>query len=187
MKTKFIGLFSIAIFSMLIIMNAFAQKRDFTNEPAYNFSSKKNTNELSLNSNTSSFTNSNTSAETKDISKKALEYFNKKFFYANNVTWEPVHGMFLAKFSDDDTKTHILINKRGKIIYSIIFSGENKLPPDIKNMVNDAYKCYSITSVAKVEETDRQIWVVKLTNPKKYVTVVVEDGEINEIENYEKT
>ena len=72
------------------------------------------------------------------------------------------------------------------MIYSINYCSENNCRSDIKKMITDKYETYTITSAAKVLQDNREIWIVKLADKFNYVTARLEDGEIEEIENFQK-
>lgn len=82
--------------------------------------------------------------------------------------------------------TKSLFDKKGRLIYAIDFSAGKELPNDVKNLVRNNYENYTITSVTKVEKDGRKIWVVNLSGTKNYIAVKVEDGEIEETENFKR-
>ncbi len=181
MKTTFISGISLTLLSMLLTANTFAQKSDYKNEAAYKFTSDE------IGKGLPSFSNDvNSSAETEDVNKKVLKHFNKKFYNVTNVKWEQLDDNFLAKFSAGETSTNSLFNNKGKLIYTIIFSSEKQLPAYIKNMVTNKYEDYKITSVAEVLQDNRKIWVVNLSGTTEYIIVRIEDGEMEEAENFQK-
>jgi len=120
------------------------------------------------------------------ISKKVLKHFNREFNNPPGVKWEQVGDKFLATFLSGETTTKILFDEKGRLIYTINYSSGKLLPFGIKKLVNRKYKTYQITSVAKINEDNRQIWVVKLTGENDCVTATIEDGEIEETENFQK-
>lgn len=178
MKTTLIFRISLALLSALLVLSSFGQK-GFGNEFAYRFYPKKSGkfSPSVLHANTMSVEN---------ISKKVLEHFNRQFHNAANVKWEQLNDNFLATFVRGETTTRSLFTKKGMTIYTIIFSSERELPSDVKNLIIKNYKNYTITSVARVEEDDRKIWVVKLAGANDYATARVEDGEMEETENFQK-
>lgn len=122
------------------------------------------------------------------INPKLLNQFNKHFYHAANVKWQQIGDKFLATFADDETTTtSSLFSKNGKLIYIIHYSTEKQLPEMVKRLVNDKYEDYLITSVAQVLEKNREIWVVKLAGISHYKAVRVEDGEMEEVENFQKS
>lgn len=72
------------------------------------------------------------------------------------------------------------------MIYTIDYSTEEQLTSDVKNIIINKYEDYKITFFAKVMEDNREIWVVKLVGAKDYVIVRVEDGEMEEVENFQR-
>ena len=70
--------------------------------------------------------------------------------------------------------------------YDISYGYETNLPEKIKEMVMGVYDNYKITRAINVKVIDRNIWVVKLEGMKKYLTVRVEDGEMDEVESFSK-
>ena len=115
-----------------------------------------------------------------------MEHFNKKFHNPANVIWEQIDNNFLATFIKDDLTTKTLFDKKGRLIYIVDFCTEKDLPNNVKNLVMLNYRNSKITSVAKVEEQDRKIWVIKLAGIKNYISARVEDGEIEETENFKR-
>ena len=159
----------------------FSQKTDYKNEAAYKFSSSE------ISKGLPSFSNDILSSSvTENVNEKVLKQFNKKFINAGNVTWEQLDDNFLAKFSTGETKTRSLFNNKGKLIYTIIFSSEKQLPASLKNMVTNKYNDYKITSVANVFQDNRKIWIVKLAGKTDYKAAKIEEGEIEEVENFQR-
>jgi len=53
-------------------------------------------------------------------------------------------------------------------------------------MVLKYYRKYTITSASKIVESNRHVWVVKIDGKKSFATVRIEDGEMEEIEKFDK-
>ena len=70
--------------------------------------------------------------------------------------------------------------------YDISYGYETNLPEKIKEMVNRVYDNYKIIRAINIKVTERNIWVVKLEGMKKYLTVRVEDDEMDEVESFFK-
>jgi hypothetical protein len=181
MKATFIPRCSLLLLSLLIILNSFAQKAEYKNEPA----SPSSSSEIS---NVSSYPGNNivSGPETANINKKVLKHFNRKFDNATSVKWEEAEDNFLATFLTGETLNTSLFDKKGRIIYAINYGSEKELPSDLKNIITNKYINYTITSVTKVLQDNRQIRIVKLADKCNYVTVRVEDDEMEEIENFQK-
>jgi hypothetical protein len=181
MKITFISRTSLTLLSMLILLNSFAQKTEDKSEFAYPPPSEISNGPVSYSNGIIS------NPENENVSEKVLKHFNRKFTNAGNIKWEQAGDNFLATFSTGETTTTSLFDKKGRMIYSVSYGSEKQLPADVKNMITNTYENYTITGVAKVLQDDRKIWVAKLTGKFDYVTARVEDGEIEEVENFQKS
>ena len=121
-----------------------------------------------------------------DVNKKVLKHFNKTFRNAENIKWSQLNDNFLAAFTKDDIATKSLFNKKGHLIYSIDYFSEKELPANIKNIVAGNYRHYAITSVARIQQDNQKIWIVKLANKANYISVRIKNEDVDEIENFHK-
>ena len=158
-KLRFVGLLA----SLFIVSNSFSQPSNVEN--------------LHFSLGNISYHNTNTNA---------VAAFKKLFVNAENVSWHNVNKHFLVKFTVNDLMYKALFNQKGKLIYKISHGKEKHLPTDIRKMVKGNYVEYLITAAYLVEEADRKIWVISLEDDTNYVTVSVEDDQMNENLNYKK-
>jgi len=121
------------------------------------------------------------------INPKLLNRFNKNFHDATNVKWQQFGDKFLATFSTGEKTTRSLFYKNGKTIYTINYFTGNQLPQVVKRLVKDQYEDYIITTAAQVLQENREIWVVQLAGLFHYKTVRVENGEMEEVESFQKS
>ena len=112
--------------------------------------------------------------------------FHKLFDAAENVRWEQVDKNYLAKFTLGNVEQRALLSPRGKLIYKIMYGQEKHLPTDMRKGVKRSYVEYIITQACLIEENDRSIWIIKLEDDSNYVTVRVENGEIEQVQKYRK-
>ncbi len=112
--------------------------------------------------------------------------FKKAFPDAEELSWYKYDKEYLAKFIIKDMNHNTLYRKNGVLKYDISYGYEHNLPGKIKEMVTGVYDNYKITRAINVKVTDRNIWVVKLEGMKKYLTVRVEDEEMDEVESFSK-
>jgi hypothetical protein len=112
--------------------------------------------------------------------------FKKAFPDAEELSWYKYDKEYLAKFIIKDMNHNTLFRKNGVMKYDISYGYETNLPEKIKEMVMGVYDNYKITRAINVKVTDRNIWVVKLEGMKKYLTVRVEDEEMDEVESFSK-
>jgi hypothetical protein len=121
------------------------------------------------------------------VYENILSKFQKHFVTAENVSWEKVRNNFLAKFVIGDVKHRVLLSPKGRIIYNIGYGKEKHLPVDIRKEVKRSYIEFLITSAILVEQDNRHIWIIDLEDDSTYVTVRVENDEIEEVRTYRKT
>jgi hypothetical protein len=112
--------------------------------------------------------------------------FKKAFPEAEDLSWYTYDKEYLAKFIIKDMNHNTLYRKNGVMKYDISYGYEHNLPGKIKDMVTGAYDNYKITRAINVKVNDRNIWVVKMEGMKKYLTVRVEDEEMDEVESFSK-
>jgi hypothetical protein len=112
--------------------------------------------------------------------------FKKAFPDAEDLSWYKYDKEYLAKFIIKDMNHNTLYRKNGVMKYDISYGYETNLPEKIKEMVMGVYDNYKITRAINVKVTDRNIWVVKLEGMKKYLTVRVENDEMDEVESFFK-
>ena len=80
-----------------------------------------------------------------------------------------------------------LFRKNGYLKYDVSYGYEKHLPDEIKALVKNAYDNYDIFRVINVQSEGRDFCIAKLEGMKKYATVRIEEGEIDEFERYDKT
>ena len=117
---------------------------------------------------------------------KVLQQFQKNFLDATNVSWslEP-NGTYHAFFRKDGNLNAILFDKKGKMIYLINYITPDQVPGDVRNLMDESFEEYKITNAAKVFDDDRTIYILNLTGVTHWMKVIVEDGEIQEIDKYQ--
>jgi hypothetical protein len=177
MKTKKLSIrFSLVLLSALFLSNSFAQK-NFTDASAYR---------VPFNPSIVFPSPENNLSNKKDVNKKVLKHFNKAFRNAENIRWRKLDNNFLAMFTKGDITTKSLFDKKGPLIYSIDYFLVKELPDDIRNIVINNYRQYAVTSVVRVQQDSQKIWIVKLADKANYVAVRIENGEMQEVENFQK-
>lgn len=124
---------------------------------------------------------------TSNVNKAVSKSFQSTFKEATNAQWYKVDRDYLASFMMNDQKNHALFQKNGYLIYRITYGKESNMPDDVRKIVKTSYLDYNITSAINVKESGRNIWVVNLETDKKLILARVEDGELEEVGNYDKS
>lgn len=120
------------------------------------------------------------------VSENVSKSFKKAFPGAEQLVWYKYDQNYLAKFIMKDMDHNSLFRKSGVMIYDISYGYEKHLPSEISKMVNFVYDNYKIIRSINIKTEGRDIWVVKLEGLKKYATVRIEDGEMDEVERFDK-
>jgi hypothetical protein len=120
------------------------------------------------------------------IAPNVNKAFKKTFPDAEDLSWYKYDKEYLAKFITKDMNHNTRFRQNGVMKYDISYGYETNLPEKIKEMVNRVYDNYKIIRAINIKVTERNIWVVKLEGMKKYLTVRVEDDEMDEVESFFK-
>ncbi len=123
---------------------------------------------------------------TANVSEKVAKAFKVAFKDAEDPQWFKLNKDFLVSFIMNQQQNRALFRKNGFMIYYLAFGGEKSLPADIRKIIKPNYYDYNITKVVKVNEADRNIWVVNMEDAKNFVIVRVENGELEEVQNVKK-
>ncbi|MGN6296110.1 MAG: hypothetical protein ACTHM7_04960 [Ginsengibacter sp.] len=115
------------------------------------------------------------------VSAEVDKAFKKTFPNAEKLRWYTLDKNYLAKFIKDDLKHQALLSKKGRLKYDITYGGENQLPEDVRQKINDSYNDYKITSVANVKESGRDIWVINLESLNNFVVARAEEDVFEEV------
>jgi hypothetical protein len=121
-----------------------------------------------------------------NVNKAVTDAFEKKFKDAMDPQWYRMNKNYLVTFITGDMKNNALFKKNGRMVYHIRFGNETNLPEEIKNQVMTGYPDYNITRAVNVKMDNRDLWVVNLEGLKKWIIVRVEEGQMDEVENYNK-
>jgi hypothetical protein len=112
--------------------------------------------------------------------------FRRSFPDAQNLKWYQYDRDYIAKFILKDMDHNTLFRKSGMIVYDISYGYEKHVPESVRSVVNRAYDNYKIIRGIHITAQGRDIWMVKLEGMKKYLTVRVEEGELDEVESFYK-
>jgi hypothetical protein len=121
-----------------------------------------------------------------NVNQAVLKTFQGEFKNAMDPVWYRLDKNYLVKFMTADQKNTALFKDNGRLIYHISYGTEKNLPDEIRDKVVDSYQDYTITAAIHVNEAHRSIWVINLEGLKKLIIVRVEEGELEEVGNYQK-
>jgi hypothetical protein len=120
-------------------------------------------------------------AATESVNEKVAKSFKKYFGDQAEENWSVVGTNFLNHFHANGILTSSMFDKKGNLIYTITYGGEQNMPADIKRNVKSEYYDYKITMAINVKENKRDIWVVTVEDEKQQITVRLEDGDMEQV------
>jgi hypothetical protein len=123
---------------------------------------------------------------TTNVEKTVTSTFDRAFPDALDAQWFHMSKRYLVRFMMSDQKNSALIKRDGQIVYHIAYGYEKDLPSDVRMIVRTHYPDFSITTAITVKQEGKTIWVVNLQDMKKLILVRIEDGELEEVGNYNK-
>ena len=91
------------------------------------------------------------------------------------------------KILDPISTTAYITRNHGYMVYDISYGYQSNLPDDIEFLVTKNYSDFHIFRTIHVRFQGRNVWVVKMENLKKYLTLRIEDNEIEEVEEFNKS
>jgi hypothetical protein len=122
-------------------------------------------------------------ADTKNINAKATKDFRTRFANTGNAMWFSDAEGFVSYFIKDGYEDRAFYDKKGRLIYSQIFYGENKLSRDIKVLVRSFYSEFAIYGVEEVQTTDDLVYIIHLEDKSRIrIVKVKKDGEIETVQ-----
>jgi hypothetical protein len=114
--------------------------------------------------------------------------FERKFKNVTNARWYESSYGFVVKFNLTGIDYRVDLDKRGTWLYTIRNYDEMKLPGEIRHLINDSYKDYSITLVQEIETPfNPVIFAVNLDGKTDMIQLRVSGNEMQEWRRFRKT
>lgn len=119
-----------------------------------------------------------------DINPRAVREFMKAYEDVDNVRWFKYKKGYVATFAKDSILTRAYYNVRGDFDVELRYFYENRLLPEIRNLVKSKYYDYSIFQVIEVIGYDRILHQIKIRDKNYFKVINVIDGEIEMVTKY---
>ena len=102
------------------------------------------------------------------VNVRAMRDFSKRFT-GKRANWTSTGDVFLAKFSDDTTRTVVGYGKLGRWLYTIRHYSEKEMPRDLRHMVKSEYYDYKIDLINEVRmpQSKNEIYIIHMHNDEK--------------------
>ncbi|MEO8413826.1 MAG: hypothetical protein ABI472_09215 [Ginsengibacter sp.] len=118
------------------------------------------------------------------VSQPALISFSKSFQDVSQIKWFRVKKLYEVDFLKNENQSKCLYNVKGRLIYSVLYGSEKDLPGAVKRIVKREYYDYNITKVFEIQQGHRDIWLIDMEYDKNLLTVRVEGGLMEELNNF---
>ena len=164
MKKQLIFLICGGLISLLSVNSSFAQDDNFKELPPITVS-----------------------ATASNVSAKVTRAFGQYFKDATHLRWYEIDQKFLVKFIQNDQENRALFTGKGQLVYHISYGIEKNLPAEVRHLIKSNYYDQSITRVLKVNQDERNIWVISLEDANQHIMVRVENMEMEETQRMQKS
>ena len=122
-----------------------------------------------------------------NVDKAVTDAFGKSFKSATKTKWYEVDKNYLVKFINEDMDNNALYKQNGSMVYHISYGYEKNLDADLKELIQSSYPNYKVTRAIRVRFENREVWVMNLEGTKRWVLVRVEEGQLEEVNNFAKS
>jgi len=123
-----------------------------------------------------------------EINTYAMKDFMQRFKNPLNVYWTKCEKGYIVACTQNGIKCRSAYDLKGFWVYTIKYYDEWKLPKDVRTIVKSNYFDYRITQVEEVTQAIKTIptYVVHIEDDKTFKKVLVGDGEMVVMEEYNK-
>ena len=123
-----------------------------------------------------------------EINTKAVRNFIRDFKNVSNAVWyKSANGLTVAYFATDKIRTWVFYNDNGDHEYTLRHYGEGELPSDVRHTVKSKYYDFSIYHVSEITRNEKIAYTIHLEDKKSWKTVRVMDGELELIQELNKS
>jgi len=120
------------------------------------------------------------------MNSKALRNFSKSFKEAGNASWSQTEDGFKAEFMDQDVKTKVFYDRKGRLVASVKSYSEDNLPKEVRHLVKSNYYDYNIFHVQEVTAGNKTAYLVKIEDKTSIKTIRVTDNQMDEYMAFNK-
>ena len=119
-----------------------------------------------------------------DINLKAVRGFMEEFKDVENVKWMKSDKGYVASFVKDSVDTRVLYDKWGNFEVQFRYYLENRLSPEIRNLVKSRYYDYSIIQISEARQDGVICHRIKIQNNNHCKVINVIKGEMEVMVEY---
>ena len=122
------------------------------------------------------------------VNPPVIRNFLKTYKDVSGEKWIEVKEGFIAMFNYNDMDYQVAYTKKGNLLRTIRSYNEDKMQPDLRQIVKSTYYDYEITRVHEIEIPLSPVtYVVQLAGKKELIDLRIYDGEIEVIRKFNKS
>lgn len=122
------------------------------------------------------------------VNPPVIRNFLKTYKDVSGEKWVEVKEGFIAMFSYNGMDYQVAYTKKGNLLRTIRSYNEDKMQPDLRQIVKSTYYDYEITRVHEIEiPLSLVTYVVQLTGKKEIITLKICDGEMEVMQKFNKS
>ena len=122
------------------------------------------------------------------VNPPVIRNFLKTYKDVSGEKWIEVKEGFIAMFNYNDMDYQVAYTKKGNLLRTIRSYNEDKMQPDLRQIVKSTYYDYEITRVHEIEiPLSLVTYVVQLAGKKEIIDLRIYDGEIEVMRKFNKS
>ncbi|HUR12628.1 MAG TPA: hypothetical protein VM012_14730 [Flavitalea sp.] len=127
-----------------------------------------------------------TGSERLQLNSKIVRNFVKDYPQVSGVTWRKDGRNYVAKFKTGEVSNKVVYARNGQVKYSLKTYTENGLPQRVRSAVKSVYYDFFISSVQELKLNGRTFYFIQMSDAQNWKTVRWTEGELQEIESFQK-
>ncbi len=122
------------------------------------------------------------------VNPPVIRSFLKTYKDVSGEKWIEVKDGFVAMFNYNGKDYQVAYTKKGNLLRTIRSYNEDKMQPDLRQIVKSTYYDYEITRVHEIEIPLSPVtYVVQLAGKKEIIDLRIYDGEIEVMRKFNKS
>lgn len=120
------------------------------------------------------------------VNAQVQRSFGRSFKGIATPHWYAHTNSYVAEFKTEGRRTLATFDPRGRLTCTVVYGTAKDLPTAERSQVEALYKAYKITAVQEVILPDNKLWVVTVESCRDIIKVRLLDGEVMELEQWQR-
>lgn len=121
-----------------------------------------------------------------EVNMKAVRHLADAFPAAEHVKWYTAKDGFMAYFMSEGFKIRTGYDSKGNWLYNMRTYAEQHLPVAVRKIIKGEYYDYNIMQSVEITKSSGVIYFVNLANETHFLKLKVYDGQMEEVEAFER-